>query len=153
MEPVASEAASQPNSTTSAVECFGSTTSELGVRGADAVVAARRWAPSQSSCGTILKDWSSVMNHSDSGFGNCRRRPVFGSRRVSVRFQIQRATYFSFRSSRWPVAGDQPFCVLRRPGTPSAFNRLTIPLSELPPTNSSKIRRITAASRGSIVIL
>ena len=39
IQPVASEAASQPNSTTSAVDCFVSTTSELRVRGADAVVA------------------------------------------------------------------------------------------------------------------
>ena len=39
IQPVASEAASQPNSATSAVDCFGSTTTELRVRGADDVVA------------------------------------------------------------------------------------------------------------------
>ena len=39
IQPVASEAASQPNSTTSAVDCFGSTTTELRVRVADDVFA------------------------------------------------------------------------------------------------------------------
>ena len=57
-----------------------------------------------------------VTTHSLSGFGKLRRRPVFGSRRVSVRFQTQWPMYFSFASMRVIVDGDQPFVIRYRPG-------------------------------------
>src|SRR5262249_7998270 len=91
------------------------------------------------------------VNHSDSGFGNCRRRPVFGSRRVWLRFQTHVPMYLLFRRSRWIVDADQPF-EPRRPTIPSAFNIRTILDSDHPPAKRSKIRRITDASLGSTTI-
>jgi len=61
------------------------------------------------SCGTIRRDSSFCVTHSDSGFANRRRRPVLGSRRLSVLVHVQRPTYFSLSSRRLTVAGDQPF--------------------------------------------
>ncbi|HEY1509637.1 MAG TPA: hypothetical protein VGF93_11575 [Solirubrobacteraceae bacterium] len=93
------------------------------------------------------------MTHSDSGFSKRRRRPVFGSRRLSVRFQIQRPAYFSLSRLRLIVAGGHPFALRILPGTFSSLNVLTICVRDMPSAYDVKIRRMTAASLGSISIL
>ena len=60
------------------------------------------------------------------------RRPVRGSRRLSERFQTQRPAYFSLSRFRLTVAGDQPLLLRIRPGTPSLFSCLTMPVSDNP---------------------
>ena len=87
--------------------------------------------------------------HSDSDFGNFRRRPVFGSRRVSVVFHTHRPMYFWFFKIRDTVAGDHPLAVRNRPGTPSSFRCLTIPDCAAPSANSLNIRSTMVPSRGS----
>jgi hypothetical protein len=82
-----------------------------------------------------------------------RRRPVFGSRRLSVRFQTQRPAYFSLSRMRLMVAGDQPLADRMLPGTFSPLNVLTISVRDVPSAYNVKIRRMTAASLGSISIL
>ena len=75
---------------------------------------------------------SSCTTHSDSGFVNRRRRPVRGSRRLSVLFHTQRPTYFSLSRILLTVAGDQPFAARIRPGTFSSLSIRTIRVSESP---------------------
>ncbi|MDH3208637.1 MAG: hypothetical protein OEO79_18710 [Gemmatimonadota bacterium] len=90
------------------------------------------------------------MIHSDFGFGNLRRLPVRGSRRVAVLFQTQRPTYFSLSSIRLTVAGDQPFAERKRPGTPSSLSVRTIRAAASPSAYAVNTRSTTPASRGSI---
>jgi hypothetical protein len=82
--------------------------------------------------GIIRSCWSSRTIHSDSGFSKRRRRPVFGSLRLSVRFQIQRPTYLSLSRIGLIVAGDQPFADRMAPGTFSSLSVLTIFVSGIP---------------------
>jgi hypothetical protein len=75
---------------------------------------------------------SSCTTHSDSGFVNRRRRPVRGSRRLSVLFHTQRAMYFSLSRIRLTVAGDQPFAARIRPGTFSSLSIRPIRVNDSP---------------------
>jgi hypothetical protein len=101
----------------------------------------------------ILSSSPSLMTHSDSGLPNRRRRPVFGSRRLSVRFRIHRPAYLSSSRMRLMVAGDHPLALRMLPGTFSLLNVLTIYVSDLPSAYDVKIRKMTAASLASISIL
>ena len=113
-------------------------------------VAFRRSRTESHSCtGTIRSSSSWLMTHSDSGLSKRRRRPVFGSRRLLVRFQIHRPAYFSLSRMRLMVAGDQPLTLRMLPGTFSSLSVLTICGSGMPSAFDVKIRRITAASLGS----
>ncbi len=98
----------------------------------------------------MRSDSSSCVIQSDSGFGNCRRRPVRGSRRASCLFHTQRPMYFSLSKSRLMVAGDQPLLVRILPGTASMFSIRTIRMTDSPRAYAWKTRRMTAASPGRI---
>lgn len=108
---------------------------------------------SHSGSGTIRSPSSSWMTHSLSGLSNRRPRPVPGSRRLSVRFQIQRPAYYSLSRIRLTVAGDHPFAERMLPGTFSSLSVRTILVSGSPLAYAVKMRRTTAACSGSISIV
>ena len=101
----------------------------------------------------MRSDSSSCTTHSDSGFVNRRLRPVRGSRRLSVLFQTQRPdVLLVVAGAGSPSPATSPSRERIRPGTSSSFSMRTIRVSESPSAYALKIRRTTAASRGSISI-
>ena len=79
------------------------------------------------------------------GFGNAVTRPVCRSVIVRVLFQTQRPMYFSLRSMRLMVPGDQQPGRPERPRTPSSFSVRTIRDRGQASAKSVKTRRTTAA--------
>src|SRR5689334_19797065 len=96
---------------------------------------------------------SSLIIHFEGSLGNLRYRRVFGSRRVSVLFQIHWPIYFWFLNIRLTVLALHFFTTPKQPGTSSLFKLLTIENIDLPLSNSSKIRVTIAASGAHISIL
>ena len=97
----------------------------------------------------MRSDSSTTVIHSDPDLGN-RRRPVFGSWRLSDLFHPHLPLYFSFPGNR-PTVLDTHFCfTFFCSANPLSLSALTIACIELPIRNSLKVRNTKSASRGLI---